>query len=153
MLNRGALRLVVIGSVVNLDLLLRIIQLPSLLLVGCVEVDHVQRMLQVDEEVARIVLHVVLGFGELDLGVLVLVSLVNLSLQLLLRVLVGQVHYAEVRSQVVTRFHSVNVHRLACLTNALVLSSAAVMADRGVSMSATATTTTHRHLGHLSLPE
>ena len=78
-----ALAVAVLVPVADVGLLLALVFLPDPPLVRRMEVHHVERVLEVDEEVARILRRIILGPRQIDARVLVLVRLVDFLLQLL----------------------------------------------------------------------
>lgn len=101
------------AAIVDANLLVRVVQLPSLALVFLVEVDHKEGVLEVNEEVA----HVGLLFGFFfvrDNGHApehISVGLANLVLQLLLAVATGDVLDAKIRPQILTLLDELHFDR------------------------------------------
>ena len=102
-------------AIVNADLLLLVRVLPSAPLVVLVEIHHEERMFKVDEEVAHIrhFLWLLVVLDDVQGSVPVSVLLVNLVLELLLRVATGNVFDAEVGAEVFALLDALNVHWLA----------------------------------------
>ena len=74
-----------VASVVDADLLVRVVQLPVLILILFIEIDNEKRVLKVDEEVAhiRVLLRLFLISDDVKVAVSILVSPINFLLELL----------------------------------------------------------------------
>ena len=74
-----------VAPVVDADLLVRVVQLPVLVLILLIEIDNEKRMLKVDEEVAhvRVLLRLFLIGDDVEIAVSILVRSVDFLLELL----------------------------------------------------------------------
>lgn len=103
-----------LNSIVDSDLLIRVVKLPGLALVLLVEVDHKKGVLEVDEEVAHVrhLLRFFLIRNDVDVPEHVLVRLVDLVSQLFLGVSARNVLDAEVRPQITSLFDTFDSDRV-----------------------------------------
>ena len=110
-----ALAVAVLVPVADVGLLLALVFLPDPPLVRRMEVHHVERVLEVDEEVARILRRIILGPRQIDARVLVLVRLVDFLLQLLLVILDWQILHAKICAEVLASLDLLDIARVLVL--------------------------------------
>ena len=120
-----------VASIVDANLLVRVVQLPVLVLILLVKVDHEQRMLEVDKEVPHVshLLWLLLVRDDVEVGVSVLVRSVDFLLQLLLIVAEGDILHTKVGAQVHALLDKVNADWIA-LTPIRLVRAASILRSR-----------------------
>ena len=104
-----SLAMTVLVSITNMDLLLAFVLIPESSLVLVIEVHHVEGMLEINEEIARILRCVIFCSCKIDTSVFVLVSLINFLFKLLLVVLDRQILYTEICTEIFAPLDLFNV--------------------------------------------
>ena len=99
----------VLVSVANMGLFLAFVFLPESSLVLRIEVHHVERVLEVNEEVARILGCVIFCSCKIDAGISVLVGLVDFLFQFLLVILDREILHTKICAKIFSSLHLFNV--------------------------------------------
>ena len=99
-------------TVADVSLLFALVFLPVSTLILVIEVDNVERVLEVNEEVTRILRWIIFCFCKVDSCISVLVWLVDFLFEFFLVVLDRKIFHAKIRSEIFTTFYFFYVTRV-----------------------------------------
>ena len=103
------LAVAILVSIADMGLFLAFVFLPESSLVLRIEVYHVERVLEINEEVTRILRCVIFGSSKINACISVSVRLIDFLFELLLVILDGQVLYTKICTEIFSPLDPFNI--------------------------------------------